>query len=468
MNTPEATLRAFARRLLWTCALRTGLRWLAWWFVAWGVVTMAARISMIASPTAIAWGLLGGAPVALAAFFYEWRRRPGDAALRAVCDLHNHSGGLLMTGRAASAAGWDRELPALAVPGVRWQGRRTWGFFAATLVFALLTLAIPDRYAAFGRQRSLAIGQTVAELETQIEALQEEKILKDKKAEELKQELAKLAHDATGNDPAKTWEALDHLKAANTELAKQAAEEAIAKTAKLAQAETLAAATSQLPDNAAGRETATKAMQELASLLQNAKLDAGLLASELPPGLLAAAKAGGLTPEQLKELIKSLQANKGQLSDTLKKLSELKLIDPAQLGKCEKAGECKNPNGLAAFLAENGSKTEGLLLLLEQYSAATGGVSDDPPGNTPMTIGDPSSEEGAKFKPQALPPGSLAALKDAQRIGLSKSAPEVTGTRETAQSGALTGAGAGGGEAHTQVILPRHKAAVQRFFKREN
>ena len=468
MNSPETTLRAFSRRLLWACALRTALRWMAWWCVLWGVATMAARISMVAAPAAIAWGLLGSVPVAVAALIYEWRRRPGETALRAVCDRHNHAGGLVMAGAAASAAGWDRQLPALAVPAVRWQGRRTLSFFFAALLFAALTLAIPDRYAALGRQRALDIGQTVEELETQIQALQDEKILKDQKAAELKQELAKLADTATGNDPAKTWEALDHLKSANTDLAKQAAEEAIAKTAKLTQAETLAAATSKLPDTAAGHEAATKAMQELAALLQSAKLEAGLLGVELPPGLLEAAKAGGLTPEQIKDLVKQLQANKGQLSNSLKKLSELKLIDPSQLGKCDKAGQCPNPDGLAAFLAENGSQTEGLLLLLEQYCAGKGGVSEDPPGNTPMTLGDPSSEEGAKFKPQVLPPSSLASLANAQRIGLSKSAPEVTGTRETAQSGALAGASAGGGEAQVQVILPRHKAAVQRFFKREN
>lgn len=279
---------------------------------------MAARISMFAAPSAIAWGLLGCVPMALAALVFEWRRRPGDNALRAVCDRHNHAGGLVMAGREATAAGWDRQLPALVVPTVRWQGRRTLGFFAAALLFAALALAIPDRYAALGRQRALDIGQTVEELETQIQALQDEKILKDQKAAELKQELAKLADTATGNDPAKTWEALDHLKSANTDLAKQAAEEAIAKTAKLTQAETLAAATSKLPDTAAGHETATKAMQELASLLQSAKLDAGLLGVELPPGLLEAAKAGGLTPEQLKELMKKLQASKSDLSSSLK------------------------------------------------------------------------------------------------------------------------------------------------------
>ena len=44
----------------------------------------------------------------------------------------------------------------------------------------------------------------------------------------------------------------------------------------------------------------------------------------------------------------------------------------------------------------------------------------------------------------ALPMGPLSGLKDAQLVGISRSA------------------------ANVQQLLPRHKGAVQRFFKREN
>ena len=68
----------------------------------------------------------------------------------------------------------------------------------------------------------------------------------------------------------------------------------------------------------------------------------------------------------------------------------------------------------------------------------------------------------------ALPMGPLSGLKDAQLVGISRSAPEVTGDKETASAGALAGAEAGGGAANVQQLLPRHKGAVQRFFKPEN
>jgi len=66
-----------------------------------------------------------------------------------------------------------------------------------------------------------------------------------------------------------------------------------------------------------------------------------------------------------------------------------------------------------------------------------------------------------------LPPGALDALK-------STPLQEVRGrgvihkkSAETASSGALHGAATGNGSANTEVILPRHRAAVQRYFERK-
>ena len=94
------------------------------------------------------------------------------------------------------------------------------------------------------------------------------------------------------------------------------------------------------------------------------------------------------------------------------------------------------------------------------------------PNQNPVNSSEPAIREFANritslliFR-TALPMGPLSGLKDAQLVGISRSAPEVTGDKETASAGAL--AGAGGGAANAQQLLPRHKGAVQRFFKREN
>lgn len=67
-----------------------------------------------------------------------------------------------------------------------------------------------------------------------------------------------------------------------------------------------------------------------------------------------------------------------------------------------------------------------------------------------------------------LPPGALDALK-------STPLQEVRGrgvihkkSAETASSGALHGAATGNGSANTEVILPRHRAAVERYFERKS
>jgi hypothetical protein len=58
-------------------------------------------------------------------------------------------------------------------------------------------------------------------------------------------------------------------------------------------------------------------------------------------------------------------------------------------------------------------------------------------------------------------------LSDAQFVGVSQAAPELSGKDVTAEHGALASAQAGGGSANTQVILPQHRQAIQRFFKRD-
>ncbi len=82
-----------------------------------------------------------------------------------------------------------------------------------------------------------------------------------------------------------------------------------------------------------------------------------------------------------------------------------------------------------------------------------------------MTWKDDSSEQGAKFKEEALPPSTR--LTEAQTVGVSRAAPELSDADVAAEPGALAGAASSGGAAHSQVVLPMHKEAVKRFFKRE-
>ncbi|NBV23532.1 MAG: hypothetical protein EBS05_16635 [Proteobacteria bacterium] len=464
MNPSEPAVREFAQHLAHLLMFRTALRYGTVWLLAVGVAVLVARVTGFVASHWLISGLIGLVPVIAWAAWMEWQRRPQLAVVRAAMDRHNHSGGLLMAAAQADVSSWQANAP-VARPIVRWNSGRPITLFAAAGLFLGASMLMPERFIVGAAQRPLDVGKLVTELTAQITALEEEKILKEDKALELKKELARLGKESAAKDPAKTWESLDHLKQSNSDLAKQAAEEAIQKTDAMKQAETLAAALGLLPDSASS--LLERAMQDMASLLQQAKLEQGLLAAKLPEELLKAAKDGKLTPEQLKELMKALQSNKEKLGECLNKLANLKLIDPKLLEACKNAGQCPNPKGLADFLAENGANLDSILLVVQSYGAGQGGV-DRGRGDAPLTWTDPSDESGMKFKDTALPMGQLNGLKDAQLVGISRSAPDVTGDKETASAGALAGAEAGGGAANVQQLLPRHKGAVQRYFKREN
>ncbi|MBM3875282.1 MAG: hypothetical protein FJ386_00985 [Verrucomicrobia bacterium] len=464
MDAHQRALREFSGRIVRLLAFRTALRWATVWMLALGVLVLLARTMTRLPVHQLMLGMFGLVPIIAAAVWLESRRKPALSAVRAELDRHSGSGGLIMAAEQADVSSWAGRMPEARPPALRWRSGRALNLFGVSALFLALTFIIPDRYTALGFQRPLEIGKIVEELSAQIEALEEEKILKEDKAADFKSELNKLGKEALGKDPAKTWEALDHLQQSTQDLAKQAAEEAIAKMQSLAQSEALASAMSQLPDSTAG-EVLTKAAQELASLLNAAKLDQGLLNASLPPELLASAKDGKLSSEQMKELMKAIGASKEKIEAILAKLENLRLIDAELVGVCKNAGRSPNPGALAAFLSENGSDAIALEILIELLG--NGGV-DRGRGDAPLTWKDPSDENDIGFKEQTLPPSQLSAMKDAQLVGMSKAAPEVTGEKATALSGALNAAAAGGGNARAQVILPAHKGAVNRFFKRDN
>src|SRR5262249_42173556 len=140
-------------------------------------------------------------------------------------------------------------------------------------------------------------------------------------------------------------------------------------------------------------------------------------------------------------------------------------IDADKLEDLKRCGECDG-EALAAFLKAN----EGKGTVREQVARfrlglpGKGGV-DRGPAPAELTFGKPTEETKHDFKEQALPPGGVADLKKSGVGGVSPAAPKVERGGAVA-SGALAGAASGSGSANTQVVLPRHKPAVERYFER--
>ena len=96
-------------------------------------------------------------------------------------------------------------------------------------LFAATALLLPERLTNFSSHRPLEIGHIVEQLQAEVKTLAQEKIVDDKKADDLQKQLSQLQKDSSSYDPNKTWEALDHIKQSNSDAAKEAAEEALTK-----------------------------------------------------------------------------------------------------------------------------------------------------------------------------------------------------------------------------------------------
>jgi hypothetical protein len=459
---PQALL-AFTHKLNRLLLLRMAVQQMTVWFFVWGVVVLALKILRMPHTEWLALGIFGFVPLVLFGGSRERRRQPAFERVRANYDRLNACGGVIMAQEAADMGAWLAHLPAAAVPKFRWHSGRPLLVLCVAAVFAATAVLLPERLTHLLGHRPLEIGQIVEQLRAEVNTLAEEKIVPDQKADDLQKQLAMLQKDSSSYDPSKTWEALDHIKQANADAANQAAEEAEQKTESLTEAETLAKAMEQAAEQGMEPATASQAAQDLASLLNSAKLEAGILNGSIPPELLQ--NLSGLDKEQMEKLVQALELNKGALGMTMSNLASLKMISPAALAKCQNAGHNPDFAGLALYLSQcKGGKCDSEMLFSWLRKRGRGGPGGGGP-EAPMDWDNNTSEDNLKFQAHALPPS--AHLSDAQMVGVSKAAPELSANDVGAQHGALDNATAGGGSGHAQVILPEHRQAVQNFFKRE-
>lgn len=460
MNQSHASaLQSFARNLQWLLTLRLAVQLATVWFFAWGVVILALRIFGVQNIYWLTMGLLAVAPLALVASWRAKKQRAPLAKIRASYDRINACGGIVMSAETHDVGAWLAQLPGGATPKLQWRSGRSLLLLSSSTAFVLVTLLLPNRFRHLPEHRSLQIGQIVQQLQAEVKVLAQEKIIEAQKSAELQKQLSQLQDDSLGYDPAKTWEALDHIKQSDSDEARQAAQEAVDKTTTLAEAETMARAMEQAADSGMNATTASQAAQDLASMLSAAKLDNGLLNVQIPPVLLAG--LNGLNKEQMEKLLQGLESNKGLLSMDISNLANLKMIDAATLAKLQAAGVCDNPDALAAYLC---TCTNASAIALCMHPGK-GGPGRGGPG-APMTWSAGASEKDLKFQEHALPPSPH--LSQAQLLGVSKAAPELSANDVSPEHGALNNTAAGGGSANARVLLPEQRQAVQSYFKRDN
>ena len=430
----------------------------AWAFLS-GVVILALRTTTDLNRSSLLWSLAGLVPCLVAAAWLTIRRVPDHSRVRVLLDREGECGGLLMSSDSLEIGKWQDAIPEVAIPRLQWQSRRLLVLSFAAIAFLIAGFLAPVRSAAVVLENPLNVAREVEETEAKVELLKEEEIVTQEEAESFESQLDALEKQARGDEPARTWEALDHIQDSLVKKTDDAVERMAQANANLASAEALSEALAN-----DGSELDSKLMAEAMKELSN-QVEQGKTGTKgdkpIPSDLAEGLKSGSLSKEQLKQLAEALKGQKGSINESLKKLRERGMIDLKKLKGAQEAGK-SNSEGLAEFLKEHG-KDRSVREAMGEWGR--GGV-DRGRGDAPMTWTDPSSERGAKFKEEALPPASVDALKESRMMGLSSEAPQVE-KNKTSGGGALAGTKAGGGSGVAQTVLPRHRGAVKRYFERK-
>ena len=334
----DQSIHRFIRKLALLLAFRQSLTFVTIWFFIWGAVALVLRAASATPRGRLLWGATGIAVAVIAAAFVSRRRLPSRDSVRAMLDNRNDCGGLLMAGADADLGAW--RVPEVTLPRLRWRKARAFGMLAASFAFVLISLLAPVRFAAINAARPMDVSREVENLSAQIEALKEAQVIEEAKAEALEQMLDQLGQEASGEDPAKTWEALDHLNDAVEKAAKEAAETANARQERLARAEALAEGLTAGADQLDSK-TMTEAMRTLGEMAREAVKENESLAGDLSPETLEAIKSGSLNAEHLKDLSKALSQSKSALNQKLSKLSQSgqSREDQSELAQRRRAGQ---------------------------------------------------------------------------------------------------------------------------------
>ncbi len=482
-----ARLRAAIGNVL---GLRLALALLSGWLLLWGAAVLLLRGVLLVGREELLWGLLGVLAVAVIGVTMAIRRRPSANVVRAMLDGRGKCGGLLMASAATEIGAWQHKLPPPAEPTVRWRWRRQVVILLASTAFLAAGFLMPDRYIA-PDPLHLQVGARDRKAGREDRSPERRKDSRARtKPRALNRRLEQVQKEASGDDPAKTWEAIDHLETSVAKAASDAADTAARDAQQAAKSQELAEAVEQAQDQM-GADELKEAVAGLAKKVQQAaEEEQGLmskhrskeLAEQLAKQLQSLARDKSLTKQQLKDLADALKQCKSSDLATLRRLAELRMMDPSRLSDLQRELEI-DPDALAKMLAKckggkpggkDGKDGDGLGVseTLARWNSDSkmrrgNGGPGGGGGPSPISWTNDANKDNVIFKEKVLPPGTIASLEDSRLQGVSLGGdPTKAQHGDSAAGGALDSSLAGHGAARTQVILPEHKGAVKRYFER--
>jgi hypothetical protein len=362
-------------------------------------------------------------------------------------------------------------------PLVRWHWRPAARMLAAAGAFLAGAALIPVPVASAKALQRLQADQTAGALREQMAILAEEDLASPEQLRAWQEQLRHALENADGQDPVKTWEALDYLGEALAGKTSESLRSAQEWEAAMQQAETALAAMAALAArDAMSAAEQCRALGLLADQLRKAAEQAG---TALPPELqqalqeaLAGAARVALTAEQLRRLSELLRRQREARQLSPEQLARLRCLSPEELQALldnleAGAGDCPDPEALAAFLCDLPAgacvSAEGLLAACTSGLPGTGGVSRGR-GDAALTWSGHTEPAAEALNPEALPAAGRLDLEQAHVQGVSYAAPQEK-TDATLSAGVLTAAG-GVSRARTHTVLPRHRSAVEAYFER--
>ena len=467
MSSIDPALQSFVRKVHAMMIYRTLLKWSVVWLMISGVAVLATRFTGELPTNWWQWMLGSWTALACIAWYRESLRQPESKQLRAAFDRQNQAGGLVMAAAEVDTRSWEAKAGSFMLPSVQWNSSRVWAGILLATVFLITTLLVPVKYASLFSDPPLEISQQVDQLHEQIDILESEYILPNNEAEAKREELDRIAEQASGFNPSKTWEALDQLLHTNEQIAQEEAEDALFKLKAINEATLLGKALEMLPKGLKDQKAMEEGLKQMGNLMQQLAKAGALDPENLPPELKKAmaeamkqlAKGEGPDAQQLKQLLEALENNQDQLKDLAKLLGQKGLIPPNLADQFKPGQGGIDPGPLAELLRQHQGDFQELL----QEWGGNGGINRGP-GHAPLLYGNNSTEEGSEFKEQKL--GLSVPLEQAKLAGVTITAPKVTGGEAILGKGALNTAQAGGGNALSAPMLPRHRGAVKRFFLR--
>lgn len=465
-----ASLRMLSARLTWWLVLRQCVRMGAVGCLSAGFAVLLLRVALGVPANQLFWLLGVFIPLGAWAVISALRARPSRAAMLAELDKVNRCGGLLMTQSELHVGSWPSQVQ--SIPTLHWRAAKPVAAFFCSAVFLIAALATPQRFVTISPGRLMVEGDA-NQLKHQIETLQKEDIIKPEQARELSSLVDQLQHDAQGDDPAKTFEALEHIDQKLQQAASDAAQQA---TASAQQAQTAKAMAQTLLESSQSltADMNDQAMESLAKMVENAAAESEMLSDALGDELSAACENGTLSQAQLQELSARLGGQSQLLKARLGRLCDAGLIDAQTMEKClaELAEDDLSDAEKAAVLdaicaaCEDGSDPckAAMACRVAGRKPGRGGVTRGR-GDADLTLGDESDAQAAKFEKQVLRP-SAAGADQAQLVGITRGAPQTQPAEATDVRGGLSEARTGAGAAPKQVILPQHRQAVADYFEK--